>query len=125
MSTNFRVSMSRNSFFFFYHGFLSRTFAIHGTAGEGRGYLFNPSLPLPPASQILRLGNYCRELTSAHSLQTDPNREPLASESKSLTTKLRSRNSSSVITTSNYLTGCFVCSKPIRLLGMKTLYRTY
>ena len=39
---------------FFYLGFLSRTFTIHGTAGEGEGYLFNSSLPLPPASQILR-----------------------------------------------------------------------
>ena len=40
--------------FFFYLGFLSRTFTIHGTAGEGGGYLFNSSLPLPPASQALR-----------------------------------------------------------------------
>ena len=41
-------------FFFFCLGFLSRTFTIHGTAGEGGGYLFNSSLPLPPASQTLR-----------------------------------------------------------------------
>ena len=41
-------------FFFFYLGFLSRTFTIHGTAGEGGGYLLNSSLPLPPASQTLR-----------------------------------------------------------------------
>ena len=41
-------------FFFFYRGFLSRTFTIHRTAGEGGGYLFNSSLPLPPASQTLR-----------------------------------------------------------------------
>ena len=40
--------------FFFYLGFLSRTFTIHRTAGEGGGYLFNSSLPLPPASQTLR-----------------------------------------------------------------------
>ena len=40
--------------FFFYLGFLSRTFTIHGTAGEGGGYLFNSSLPPPPASQTLR-----------------------------------------------------------------------
>ena len=55
-------------FFFFYLGLLSRTFTIHGTAGEGGGYLFNSSLPLPPASQRLRHqpGDYCRELTSAH-----------------------------------------------------------
>ena len=41
-------------FFYFYLGFLSRTFTIHGTAGKGGGYLFNFSLPLPPASQTLR-----------------------------------------------------------------------
>ena len=41
-------------FFFFYLGFLSQTFTIHGTAGEGGGYLFNSSLPLPPASRALR-----------------------------------------------------------------------
>ena len=40
--------------FFFYLGFLSRTFTIHRTAGEGGGYLFNSFLPLPPASQTLR-----------------------------------------------------------------------
>ena len=40
--------------FFFYLGFLSRTFTIHGIAGEGGGYQFNSSLPLPPASQALR-----------------------------------------------------------------------
>ena len=78
-------------FFFFYLGFLSRTFTIHRTAGEGEGYLFNSSLPLPPASQILRHqpGNCCRELTSAHSWQPDSDREPLVSERKSPTTKLR------------------------------------
>ena len=32
----------------FYLGFLSRTFTIHMTAGEGGGYFFNFSLPLPP-----------------------------------------------------------------------------
>ena len=40
--------------FFFCLGFLSRAFMIHKTAGEGGGCLFNSSLPLPPASQILR-----------------------------------------------------------------------
>ena len=39
---------------FFYLGFLSRTFTVHRTAGEGGGHLFNSSLPLPPASQTLR-----------------------------------------------------------------------
>ena len=41
-------------FFFFYLGFLSRTFTIQGTAGEGGGYLSNSSLPLPPTLQTLR-----------------------------------------------------------------------
>ena len=69
-------------FFFFYLGFLSRIFTIHRTAGEGGGYLFNSSLPLPPASQTHKHspGDYCREFTS--------NRQPLVSERKSLTTKL-------------------------------------
>ena len=40
--------------FFFYLGFLSRTFMIHSTTGEEGGYLFNSSLPLPPASHTLR-----------------------------------------------------------------------
>ena len=39
--------------FFFYLGFLSRTFTNHWTAGEGGGYFFNSSLPLPPSSQTL------------------------------------------------------------------------
>ena len=76
--------------FFFYVNFLSRKFAIHRTAGEGRGYLFNSSLPFPPTLQTLRHqpGDCCRELISTHSQQPDSNREPLVSERKSLTTKL-------------------------------------
>ena len=59
--------------------FLSRTFTIHRTSGEGRGYLFDSSLPLPSASQTLRHypGDYCREITSAHSQQPDSSQEPL------------------------------------------------
>ena len=77
--------------FFFYLGFLSRTFSNHRTAGEGRGHFFNSSPQLPPTSQTLRHqpGDCCRELTSAHSQQPDSNREPLVFECKSLTTKLR------------------------------------
>ena len=41
-------------YFFFYVGFLSRTFTIHRNAGEGEDYLFNISLLLPPASQTLQ-----------------------------------------------------------------------
>ena len=40
--------------FFFYLGFLSRIFTIHGTAEERGGYLFISFLPLPLASQTLR-----------------------------------------------------------------------
>ena len=39
---------------FFLSGFLSLTFTIHRAAGEGGGYLFNSSLPIPPTSQTLR-----------------------------------------------------------------------
>ena len=76
---------------FFYRGFPSQTFTIHRTAEEGGGYFFNSSLLLPSSSQTLRhqLGDYCRELTSAHSQQPDSNRELLVSKSKLLTTKLR------------------------------------
>ena len=83
--------------FFFLSGFSFMN--IHDSQdSRGRGgYLFNSSLPLPPASQTLRHqpGDYCRELTSAYSWQPDSNREPLVSERKSLTTKLhalKSRN---------------------------------
>ena len=41
-------------FFFFYLGFLSRTFTNHRTAREGGGHFFNSSLPLPPTSQTIR-----------------------------------------------------------------------
>ena len=52
---------------FFDLGFLSQTLTIDRTAGEGRGYFFDSSLPVPPISQTLRYypGDYCRELTSA------------------------------------------------------------
>ena len=77
-------------FFFFYLGFISRTFTNHRTAREGGGHSINSSLPLPPALQTLRCqpDDYCRELTSAHSEQPDSNPKPLVSERKSLTTKL-------------------------------------
>ena len=73
-------------FVFFYLGFLLRKCTNHRTAEEGGGHFFNSSLPLPPASQTLRHqpGDYCRELTSAHSQQPDSNQEPLVSERKSL-----------------------------------------
>ena len=47
-------SLLKQSLFLFCLGFLSRTFMIHRTAGEGVGYLFNSSLPLPSASRTLR-----------------------------------------------------------------------
>ena len=79
-----------NACFFFLSGFsFTNIHYLQDSRGRG-GYLFNSSLPLPPASQTLRYqpGDYCRELTSAHSQQPHSNREPLVSERKSLTTKL-------------------------------------
>ena len=78
-------------FFFVYLGFLSRPFTIQREAGEGRGYLFNSSLPLPPASQILRNwpSDYWRELTSAHRQQLDSYQQLLVSKRKFPITKLR------------------------------------
>ena len=90
------IQHANRGVFFIYLGFLSRTFTIHRTAAQdNRGYLFNSSLPLRPASQTLRHqpGDYCRELTSAHNQQPDSNREPQVSKRKSLTTKLRALTS--------------------------------
>ena len=42
--------------FFFFLGFLSRTFTFHRTTGKGEGCLFNSSVLLPPASRT-RTGN--------------------------------------------------------------------
>ena len=89
--------------FFFLSGFSFMN--IHDSQdSRGRGgYLFNSSLPLPPASQTLRHqpGDYCRELTSAYSWQPDSNREPLVSERKSLTTKLHALKSSNNLKNKN------------------------
>ena len=73
--------------YFFYLGFLSRTFTTHKTAGEG-GYLL--TLPLPPTSQILRkqVGDYCREWTSVHNQHADLNKKSLFSRCKLLTNML-------------------------------------
>ena len=55
--------------FFFYLGFVSQTFTNHMTAREWGRHSINSSVPLPPVSQILRywLGDYSREVVSAHS----------------------------------------------------------
>ena len=47
---NYKIKPRRRHFFFFYVGFLSRTFTKHRTAGEGGEHFINSSLPLPPAS---------------------------------------------------------------------------
>ena len=83
----FALNTERYGVFFFYLGFLSRTFTNRRTAEEGRRHFCNSSLPLPPASQTIR--HLCRKSTSANSQQPGSNREPLVSERKSLTTKLR------------------------------------
>ena len=75
--------------FFLYLSFLFLTFTCHGTVEEGIDYFFISSLPFLPVSQTLRYqpGKYCRELTSAHSLQPGSSREAMVSEHKPLTTK--------------------------------------
>lgn len=57
---------------------------IPRTAGEGEGYFFNSSLTVSRASQALRHQptDYCTQLTSSHSQQSDTNRKPLVSKSK-------------------------------------------
>ena len=77
----------------FYLGFLSRTYTIYRTAGEGGASFYNSCLPLQPASQTLRHqpSNYFRGLTSTHSQQSDSNWEPSVSERKLLTTELRTQ----------------------------------
>ena len=82
---NFQAVVIFTNIYFFFLGFLSQTFMIHRATREGGGYLFNSSLSVPPASQTLRhqQGDFCRELTSAHSQQPDLNQEPLVSEHKS------------------------------------------
>ena len=74
-------------FFFSYLGFLSQILTNDRTVGEGGGYLFNSSLPLPPGLQtIIHWPDlYWIKLTSVHSWQQDSNREPLVSELKSVT----------------------------------------
>ena len=74
-------------FFFSYLGFLPQILTNDRTVGEGGGYLFNSSLPLPPGLQtIIHWPDlYWIKLTSVHSWQQDSNREPLVSELKSVT----------------------------------------
>ena len=78
--------------FFFYVGFLSHTFTNHRTVGKEKGISFTPDYHLHPFHRHLDIswGDYCRELTSAHSHQPDSNRKPLVFKRKSLTTKLSS-----------------------------------
>ena len=62
------VKSLRSNIIFFYLNFLSQAFTIYRTAAEERGYFFNSTPLLPPASQTLGLypSDYCRELTSAY-----------------------------------------------------------
>ena len=65
---SFKLVFAVDESFSFYLGFPLGTFTIHMTAREWGGYFFNSSLPIPPTSQKLRqLGDYCRDLISAHS----------------------------------------------------------
>ena len=84
MSTMSDVFNNIRCFVCIFLSVFSHTFRIHRRAGEGGGYLFNFSLPFPPASQTHRYlpGDYCRELTSAYSWQPDSNQESLVSKRK-------------------------------------------
>ena len=69
--------------------FLSRIFTIHRTAKDGEGYLLNPSLPLPPASQTLDISWAISAESSLLHMSSNwtRTREPLTSERKLLTLK--------------------------------------
>ena len=41
-------------YIFLSKSFISRTFTIHRVAGKEEGYIFKPSLPLPPTSQTFK-----------------------------------------------------------------------
>ena len=95
LSKNEKKNLFWGNFFFFFPSGFSFT-NIHESQdcwGRRRRFFFNSLLLLPPASQTLRHqpGDNCRERTSADSKQPDSNREPLVSERKSLTTKLRTQ----------------------------------
>ena len=70
-----------NKVLFFCLGFLSNILDSQDTRGRGRLFLWL-LLTTSPTSHKLRhqSGDYCRELTSAHSQRPDSNREPLVSE---------------------------------------------
>ena len=73
---------------FFLSGF---SFTNIHSSQDGRGRrIFLTPFYLFPVSQTLghQPTDYCRELTSTHSLQPDSNREPLVSERKLLTSIL-------------------------------------
>ena len=67
--------------------FFHKLSRITGMQGEEEGISLTPHYHFHPLPN--QPGDYCRELTSAHSLQPDSNQEPLVSQRKSLTTKLR------------------------------------
>ena len=95
-SSSFSTKFQFPSFnFFSIWVFFHEHSRITGLQREGGGHFFISLLPPPPASQTLRHqpSDYCRELTSAHSQQPDSNREPLVSQRKSLSTKLRALKS--------------------------------
>ena len=71
-------------YFFFYLVSFNEHSRITGLQGKGEAISLTPHYHFHPLHRHL---DYCRELTSAHSLQLDSNREPLVSERKSLTTK--------------------------------------
>ena len=77
----------RNNFFFTIWVFFMNIHHSQDSKRMGRPLLFTTFTRFADTSQ---LGDYCRELTSTRRQQPYSHREPLVSERKSLTTKLRS-----------------------------------
>ena len=126
MNNNFSGKLSPIHFFF-YLRLLSRTSTIHRTAGEGGGYFFNSSLTVPPTSQTLRhqLRDYCRELTSIHRQQLDPNWEPLVSKCKFLATKLLALQAAVACGTSQHNTFDYSLQTLYIAFRIQHLYKDY
>ena len=72
---------------FFFVDFLSRTFTIHSTAGEGGGHFVISSLPFHSPRRHLDVSQAITG-RSSHSWLLDSSRKTLISERKSQTTKL-------------------------------------
>ena len=89
---NFRfVYCQENNFFLSWFLFTWYSLVTGHQGKEEINFYSSLILPLTSRWRIHHSSNYCRELTSAYSLWSGSYWESLASECKSLTTKLRKR----------------------------------